>query len=71
MGQSSLCHRLKLWVTNDDLSNHAVGNAEYVVTFIGIDSNGDNSIFVQKFIADGTPKFDPVARSAVKRNSIQ
>ena len=33
----------------------AVGTAgEYVVTYYGIDSNGDTSIFVQKFNADGT-----------------
>ncbi|MDD4948596.1 DUF4347 domain-containing protein [Sulfuricurvum sp.] len=33
----------------------SVGTAgEYVVTFYGVDSQGDNSIFVQKFNADGT-----------------
>ncbi len=33
----------------------AVGeNGEYVVTFYGVDSNGDDSVFVQKFNSDGT-----------------
>ena len=33
----------------------AVGeNGEYVVTFCGTDSNGDDSVFVQKFNSDGT-----------------
>ena len=43
-------------VTNHDYSPQitALSNGDFVVTFFGIDSNGDNSIFVQKFNADGT-----------------
>ncbi|RKT62951.1 hypothetical protein DFR40_0292, partial [Azonexus fungiphilus] len=44
----------------------AVGSSgEYVVTWYGIDSAGDNSIFVQKFAADGT-----LSGSAVQLEAI-
>ncbi|MDP2614020.1 hypothetical protein Q8W27_17310, partial [Oceanobacter sp. 2_MG-2023] len=37
----------------------AVGSAgAYVVTWVGTDSDGDESIFVQAFNADGTPVID-------------
>ena len=44
----------------------AVGTTgEYVVTFHGTDSNGDGSIFVQKFSANGTATGDMVQLEAI------
>jgi len=45
----------------------AVGTSgEYVVTYNGIDSGGDSSIFVQKFNNDGTPKGSQVMLEAMR-----
>ncbi|MDD2368775.1 MAG: hypothetical protein PHQ90_05680 [Sulfuricurvum sp.] len=56
-------------VTNDDERDPqitAIGDAgEYVVTFDGRDSGGDDSIFVQKFNADGTTAGSMVELEAI------
>ncbi|WP_211329734.1 hypothetical protein, partial [Azonexus fungiphilus] len=48
----------------------AVGSSgEYVVTWYGIDSAGDNSIFVQKFAADGTLSGSAVQLEAISKTN--
>jgi large repetitive protein len=48
----------------------AVGsNGEFVVTWSGIDSQGDPSIFVQKFSADGSASGDPVQLEAPNKSN--
>ncbi|WP_170160140.1 hypothetical protein, partial [Azonexus fungiphilus] len=48
----------------------AVGSSgEYVVTWFGIDSAGDNSIFVQKFAADGTLSGSAVQLEAIGKTN--
>ena len=42
----------------------ALNNGEYVVTYEGIDSDGDSSIFVQKFSSDGTIQGEQVQLEA-------
>ncbi|MFA6014096.1 MAG: Ig-like domain-containing protein [Gallionellaceae bacterium] len=54
-------------VTGDDNNSQIVGvgsAGEYVVTWQGIDSAGDNSIFVQHFNVDGTVKGSSVQLEA-------